>query len=130
MALHHLELSWEQLASRYSLSRYTPGIIQDVIPPGISPPAEGERSPVYSPVPPSISVVLFEEDSTATAVIGKISVEKGPGQQVISAKIQPCSLPSLYVILDNIYKVEVGWIPLLFFCTEQVIPHFSNLYGT
>ena len=79
MALHHLELSREQLAPRYGLSRYTPGIIQDVIPPGISPPAEGERSPVYSPVPPSISVVLFEEDSTATAVIGRISIEKGPG---------------------------------------------------
>ena len=43
------------------LSCYTPGIVEDVIPPGISPTAEGERSPVYSPVPPSVSVMLFEE---------------------------------------------------------------------
>ena len=40
------------------LGRYTPGIFQDVIPPGISPSTEGKRSPDYSPVPPSISAVL------------------------------------------------------------------------
>ena len=46
-------------ASFVGLSRYTPGIVQDAIPPGISPSTEGERSLDYSPVPPSISAVLF-----------------------------------------------------------------------
>ena len=41
------------------LGRYTSGIVQDVIPPGISPSTKGERSPDYSLVPPSISAVLF-----------------------------------------------------------------------
>ena len=47
------------------LSRYAPGIVPDITPPGISPAAEGERSPDYFPVPPFVSVVLFEKEFTA-----------------------------------------------------------------
>ena len=74
--LHHLELSWEQLSPRSGLRRYTPGIVQDAIPPGISPSTEGKRLPDYFPLPPSVSAVCFDIAFTAAAAIGKSILRK------------------------------------------------------
>ena len=106
MTLHHLELSQEQPAPRSGFEPLLPGVGHDATPPGIIPGTAGsppglsryipgisqERNTTWnkSPCrrqevahllscPPFHFSSTFEEYCTATAGIGSISKEKGPG---------------------------------------------------
>ena len=144
--LHHLESSQEQPVPRWGFELSLPGIGCDAIPPGIipgtagsppvwattpleffrtvtppgiSPPAEGERSPVYSPVPPSISAALCEGYYGNRRYWKHAHSQKGPGivedtatppspvceyKTFAAYGCNPLVVANLYRVLNSRYK--------------------------